>query len=87
MKMDFSTKGMSYEERRELLNKVELIPIGTICYQAGDFSDWTKQIIVNEKNQKLVTMLWNSSYFLDKEKADYVTDMAHADYADWLYSY
>lgn len=83
--MDFTTKGMELWEREELLKKVNPIPIGTICYEAGDFSEYTKQIVVNEDNQKQVTMFWNSIYFLEKEKADYVTNQAHADYGDWLF--
>ena len=84
--MDFTTKNMSLEERYDILNKVNLIPIGTICYEAGDFTEWTKEIVVNEENQKRVTMFWNCLFFLDKEQADYVTDKAHSDYANWLYN-
>ena len=50
--MDFTTKNMSLKERYDILNKVDLIPIGTICYEAGDFTEWTKEIVVNEENQK-----------------------------------
>lgn len=84
--MNFTTANMSLEERYDILNKVDLIPIGTICYRAGDFVEQTEEIVVNEENQKQVTMFWNSLYFLDKEQADYVTDKAHSDYANWLYS-
>lgn len=84
--MDFTTANMSLEERYDILNKVDLIPIGTICYKAGDFTEQTEEIVVEEANQKSVTMFWNCLYFLDKERADYVTDKAHSDYADWLYS-
>ena len=34
--MDFTTQGMSLKERYDIWNKVNLIPIGTICYEAGD---------------------------------------------------
>lgn len=84
--MDFTTEGMTLEERYELLEHVDSIPIGTICYEAGDFTDWTKEIIVTEENQKRVTMFWNCLYFLDKDKADYVTNKAHSEYAAWLYN-
>ena len=84
--MDFTTANMSLEERYDILNKVDLIPIGTICYEAGDFTEWTKEIVVNEENQKRVTMFWNCLFFLDKEQADHVTDKAHSDYANWLYN-
>lgn len=84
--MDFTTANMSLEERYDILNKVDLIPIGTICYKAGDFTEQPEEIVVEKANQKLVTMFWNCLYFLDKEQADYVTDRAHSDYANWLYS-
>ena len=40
-------------------------------------------VIVNEENQKIVSALWNELYFTDKAKADYVTELAHAEYSDW----
>lgn len=52
--MDFTTKNMSLKERYDILNKVDLIPIGTICYEAGDFTEWTKEIVVNEENQNIL---------------------------------
>ena len=84
--MDFTTANMSLKERYDILNKVDLIPIGTICYRAGDFTEQTKEIVVNEENQKQVTIFWNCLYFLDEEQADCVTDKAHSDFANWLYS-
>ncbi len=30
-------------------------------------------------------MFWNCLFFLNKKQADYVTDKAHSDYANWLY--
>ena len=82
---DFTTEGMSLEERYDILNKVDLIPIGTVCYKAGDFTENTEEIVVEETNQKVVTMFWNNLYFLDKEKADEATFKAHAEYANWLF--
>lgn len=82
---DFTTEGMSLEERYDILNKVDLIPIGTVCYKAGDFTENTEEIVVEETNQKVVTMFWNSLYFLDKEKADKATFKAHAEYTNWLF--
>lgn len=84
--MDFTTANMSLEERYDILNKVNLIHIGTICYKAGDFMGHTKQIVVNKENQKQVTMFWNDLYFLDEEQADYATSKAHSDYENWLFS-
>ena len=51
-KMNFTTQGMSLEQRNDILNKVELIPIGTICYKAGDFTECTKKIIVNKDKKE-----------------------------------
>ena len=85
--MDFTTAGMSLEERYDILNKVDLIPIGTICYRAGDFTEQTELIVVEEANQILVTMFWNCLYFLDEEQADCVTRRAHADYDNWMFKY
>lgn len=84
--MDFTTENMSLKDRYDILNKVDLIPIGIICYKAGDFVEQTEKIVVNEENQKRVTMFWNCLFFLDEEQADYVTDKAHADYGNWLYN-
>lgn len=78
--MNFSTKGMSLRQRYEVLEVVDLIPIGTICFRAGDFATDTQKIIVTRENQESVTMFWNSLYFLEKEKADEVTLQERIDY-------
>ena len=78
---------MPLEERYDILNKVDLIPIGTICYRAGDFTERTEEIVVEEANQVLITMFWNCLYLLDEEQADCVTRRAHADYDNWTFSY
>ena len=62
---------------------MNLIPIGTSCYHAGDFLSSAEMIVVNEENQKIVSALWNKLYFTDKTKADYVTELAHVEYSDW----
>lgn len=87
MDFNFSTSGMTLHERYELLNCVELIPIGTVCFRAGDFTEYTKKITVTKENQKEVTMFWNSLYFLDEKDADIVTSREHASYGDWLFRY
>ena len=33
---------------------MNLIPIGTSCYRAGDFLSSTEVIVVNEENQKIM---------------------------------
>ena len=85
--MDFTTAGMSLEERYDILNKVDLSPIGKIGDRAGECTEQTEQIVVEEANQILVTMFWNCLYFLDEEQADCVTSRAHADYDNWMFSY
>ena len=62
---------------------MNLIPIGTSCYRAGDFLSSTEVIVVNEETQKIVSALLDKLYFTDKTKADYVTELAHAEYSDW----
>lgn len=81
MDLNFSTEGMTISERYALLDKIELIPIGTKCFKAGDFTEWTEEIIVTKENQRIVTMCWNSTYFLCKDKADRVTARAHMGYS------
>lgn len=83
MDFNFSTEGMTINERYDLLKHIELIPIGTKCYRAGDFTELTEEIVVTEENQKIVTMCWNSTYFLDKNKADMVTMRAHMEYSSY----
>lgn len=62
---------------------MNLLPIGTICYKAGNFLEDTKEIIVTKDNRKRVVEFWNELYFSDKKKADYVTNIAHTEYSDW----
>ena len=62
---------------------MDLIPIGTICYKAGDFLESTKEIIVTKDNQERVTEFWNRLYFSSKNKADNETNLAHAAYNNW----
>jgi len=84
--MDFTTEGLTLEERYDILNKVKPIPIGITCYKAGGFIGDTTTVEVDSSNQEMVTMFWNSLYFLNKEDADYATDMEHAKYEAWLYA-
>lgn len=81
---NFTTKGLTLEKKLDLFERIDPIPIDTVCYKAGDFVSDTEQVTVNEVNQKEVTMFWNSLYFLDKDRADTVTCIAHADYGTWL---
>lgn len=84
--MNFSTKGMTLNERYSLLKRVNLIPVGTHCFKAGDAFEYTEKIVVTGDNQKIVTMFWNSLYFHKYEDADKVTAQEHAAYSDWLES-
>ncbi len=62
----------------------ELIPIGTVCYRAGNFTEYTQEIVIDDNNQKLISMLWNSTYFLNKKDADRVTYKNHCEYEYWV---
>ncbi len=77
---EFNTTGMELWEREKLFKEVIPIPIGEIVYRSGDFASYTEVIKVDEENQKIVTMFWNSLYFDNESAADYVTRRAHAAY-------
>ena len=85
--MDFTTSGMKMYEREESYKKGNVIPIGTVCFEAGDWLENTKQIVVNSDNQKMVSMFWNSLYFLDEEKANQKMQQSKADYGDFLFGH
>ena len=85
--MQFTTEGMTYYERLESFENGNVIPIGTICFKAGDWLSDTEKIIVDENNQRIISMLWNSSYFLDKNKADGLMYQSKAEYERYLYGY
>lgn len=84
--MNFSTAGMELYEREKSYENGNVIPIGTICYKAGDFIDNTKKVIVNSENQKIVSMFWNALYFLDEKRANQKMYQSKAEYGDWLFS-
>ena len=86
MDLSFSTYGMTYEERYKSYSQGNIVPIGIECYQAGDYLENTKRIIVDGSNQKLVSLLWNSAYFLDKNEADKVMQRSKNEYYSWLYN-
>ena len=56
-----------------VLNNTDLIPIGTICYRSGSLNKCTEEIVVDNNNQKWVSMLWNRAYFSNKADADGIT--------------
>ena len=56
-----------------VLNNTDLIPIGTICYRADSLNKCTEEIVVDNNNQKRVSMLWNRVYFSNKGDADGIT--------------
>ena len=83
--MNFSTQGMPLWEREKSYENGNKIPIGTVCYKAGDFVDNTEKIVVTPENQKTVSMFWNSLYFLDEEKANLKMSQSKAEYGHWLF--
>lgn len=80
---EYNTTGMDFWEREKLFKEVSPIPLGEIVYQAGDAWDCTHAVKVNEENQKIITMFWNSLYFDSEEKADRLTAAAHAEYGEY----
>ena len=84
--MNFTTKGMTMEERYESFENGNIVPIGTICYRAGDWLENTKQEVVDESNQKIISMLWNCQYYDNKEDADIEMNKSKASYYAWLFS-
>lgn len=80
---EISTSGMDLYERRQLLKKYEMIPVGEIVYKAGDAWDWTEVLVVTEDNQEQVTMFWNALYFDNKYDADTRSSRAHAEYGEY----
>lgn len=83
--LNFSTKGMNLGQKEESFKNGNIVPIGTICYESGDWLDNTEKIIVNENNQKIVSMFWNVFYFLDKGKADRQKEISETEYFERLY--
>lgn len=69
MSLDFSTYGMNLEERQDSFRNGNIVPIGTKCFKSGDYLETTSEVTVTEENQRLISMLWNSGYYLNKEDA------------------
>lgn len=69
MSLDFSTYGMDFGERQDSFRNGNIVPLGTKCFKAGDFLEDTTEVTVTEENQRLISMLWNSGYFLSKDDA------------------
>lgn len=86
MNLSFSTAGMTLDKRELSFQEGNIVPIGTVCFRAGDWLDNTKQIIVTEDNQKEVSMFWNSLYFMDENKANEKMNQARIEYNEWIIS-
>ena len=82
---DFSlnTTGMRITDRFKILDEM-LIPIGTKCY-AVRFNN-IEEIEVDASNQRLITMFYNSTYFLNKEDAE-KSNNDHNISNEWLNKY
>ena len=81
---EFSTSGMDLWERKDLLKKVEPIPIGEQVYKSGGAWSCTEIVLVTKENQEEVTMFWNALYFDNKKDAEERTGIAHANYGNYL---
>lgn len=84
--LSYSTKGMPSWAREELINKIGLIPIGTKCWKSGGAWDVVSPVVVTEDNQEIISLSWNSFYFLKYEDAEQHTNMSHGKYGSYLNS-
>lgn len=80
---EYNTTGLSLSERYELYNKVEPIAVGEKVWDAGDCWSYPEMITVTDKNQKEVTMFWNSIYFSSQKAANMRNAMSRAEYNDY----
>lgn len=65
----FNTNHMNYKERLESFEKGNVVPIGTVCYRKGDILHKPKKYIVDNDNQRRISMWWNCMYFLTEKEA------------------
>ena len=80
---EFNTTGMYFSEREELFQNVEPIELGTIVWYSGDCFESVTPIKVTGKNQKEISMFWNSLYFDTIEQAEQRNNVAHALYGKY----
>lgn len=59
--------------------------IGDKVFEAGDWMENTKQIVVTEDNINIVNQFWNSLFYDNELDADKRMYKAKAEYGEWLY--
>lgn len=59
--------------------------IGDKVFEAGDWIENTKQIVVTEDNINIVNQFWNSLFYDNELDADKQMYKVKAEYGEWLY--
>ena len=78
---NMSTAYLPYKKRVLVANNM-LIPIGTKVF--GVYLGNIKEVQVDECNQKMITMYYNTVYFLKKEDAEKAKDNIQLIHMSWI---
>ena len=78
---NMSTAYLSYKKRVLVANNM-LIPIGTKVF--GVYLGNIKEVQVDECNQKMITMYYNTLYFLKEEDAEKAKDNIQLIDMSWI---
>ena len=78
---NMSTAYLPYKKRVLVVNNM-LIPIGTKVF--GVYLGNIKEVQVDECNQKMITMYYNTLYFLKKEDAEKAKDNIQLIDMSWI---
>ena len=78
---NMSTAYLPYKKRVLIANNM-LIPIGTKVF--GVYLGNIKEVQVDECNQKMITMYYNTLYFLKKEDAEKAKDNIQLIDMSWI---
>ena len=78
---NMSTAYLPYKKRVLVANNM-LIPIGTKVF--GVYLGNIKQVQVDEYNQKMITMYYNTLYFLKEEDAEKAKDNIQLINMSWI---
>ena len=84
--LEFTTRGMDYYDKKKSYESGNIVPLGTECFKAGSWLERTEPVIVNHENQKIISMLWNDGYYLNKEDAIRCENQSVSDYFNWITS-
>ena len=78
---NMSTAYLPYKKRVLVANNM-LIPIGTKVF--GVYLGNIKEVQVDECNQKMITMYYNTVYFLKKDDAEKAKDTIQLIHMSWI---